>query len=266
MGKKLYLSNSSAQVFLDCKKRFKLQYVDRVKVDQETANKYLSFGNSMHAALAAYNHLSSQEYRTLSNLHNLLRSNWIREGYESMEEERSFGLKGLDMLTKYFNDPLDSGPRNLLIEGFIKKDLSPNCILCGKLDKIYVAKDEQVEIVDYKTGDNITPVNLIQLYIYVLLNKEHLGSYPQLVSLYFLAHNKKITHVVDDSFIHEAMQMIEWLHASMTNEVTYKANPTVNCKSNCPYFNNCVEARDTNQIVINAILNNDENIDKTVFF
>ncbi|MCT4621587.1 MAG: PD-(D/E)XK nuclease family protein [Marinisporobacter sp.] len=255
--KKLYLSNSSIQVFLDCQLRFKNQYIDKLKVNKSPPNKYLSFGQSMHETLAGYNMITSEKHRTLENLHNLLRRNWIREGYDSIEEERSFGLKGLDMLTNYYHDPQDQGKKSLIIEEFIKKDINERFVLCGKLDKVYVKNDDKIEVLDYKTGQKIEPINLIQLPIYLLLAKEKLGAYPHTVSFYYLAHNKKIVQEVTRDFLKESLKIINSIYKQIHDEKDFAANPTLYCKNNCPYFESCSAANDRNNIILNTLIKNE---------
>lgn len=199
-NKKLYLSNTSIKTFLKCKRKFKYKYLDKIRAETNKSNKYLSFGNSIHKTLADFNSIKDSKYRNLDILQNLLRRNWIREGYESIAEEKEFGLRGLDMLSSYYSNPLDDGKQNLLIEEKIYKN-NGDYILCGKLDKVFVNKDDCVEIIDYKTGSSVVPIDTLQLPIYLILAKEKLGYYPAAISLYYLSKNKKIFEKIDENFI-----------------------------------------------------------------
>ena len=191
-GYRLYLSSSNIQVFLSCKKKYKYKYVEKVNTNSKIQSKHLSFGNSIHAALAQFNMLTDKHYRTEGNLHTLLRKNWKREGYASIEEEREYGLKALDMLSNYFNNPQDQGQKNLLVEEMIRKDMDGKFILSGKLDKVYVREDGLLETIDYKTGNTIEALTGIQMPIYILLTHEKVGRFPDVISYYYIAHGKKI--------------------------------------------------------------------------
>lgn len=249
--KKLYLSNTSIKTYLTCKKKFKLKYVDKVQTEQNKSNKYMSFGNSMHLALADFNMITDTKYKTLEVLHNLLRKNWVRDGYESIEEEREFGKKGLDMLSTYYNNPKDIGNKNLIIEKMIYKECG-DYILCGKLDKVY-EHDDLVEIQDYKTGQKISQIDNIQLPLYLILANHQLNYYPSIVSLYYLAHNKKNITKVDTEFIEKSTNFIYSLCNTICSEVNFEASPNSYCNLNCEYYNICEEAKDESMMIINSL-------------
>lgn len=252
--RKLYLSNSSIQVYKSCKKRFKYKYIDRISTGRKLANKHLSFGQSIHMALAEFNMITDKRYRVLENLHNLLRKNWVREGYKTLEEERQFGLWGLDMLTSYFNDPKDRGKENLIIEKMIKRDMDGKFILCGKLDKVYRRSDGIVEVMDYKTGESLDCLEKIetglQLPISVILAGEELGFYPEAASCYYLAHNSKIVKEVTDEYIEKAMHKIWSVYEDIENETDFRASPSPCCELSCEYYGICEDAKDKNAAVI----------------
>lgn len=195
-NKKLYISTTSIQTFLQCRKKFKYKYIDKLSLSEKKTSKYISFGSSMHLALADFNSIKDQNLKTLDILHNLLRKNWVRDGYESIQEEKEFGLRGLDMLSNYYSNPKDTGKDNLIIEKMLYKDFN-DYTLCGKLDKVYLRSDNTIEILDYKTGNTITAIDNLQLSIYLILANKELGYYPKSVSLYYLPSNKKITESVD---------------------------------------------------------------------
>ncbi|MCT4621136.1 MAG: PD-(D/E)XK nuclease family protein [Marinisporobacter sp.] len=235
---KLYLSNTSIRTFLDCNKKFQYQYIDKINVTKSRTTKHLSFGKSIHATLAKFNMLTDTSQRTLDTLHDLLRKNWVREGYESIDEEREFGIKGLDMLTNYFNNPLDQGKENLIIEETIYEN-TPQYILCGKLDKVYVAEDDTVEILDYKTGNSIQPIDHLQLPIYLILAKSKLGFYPKRISSYYLAKSKKITQDIDDILLTELTTHIYELCQAISDNKCFEHKYTPYCQTNCQFYSLC---------------------------
>ncbi|WP_427340449.1 PD-(D/E)XK nuclease family protein [Caloranaerobacter sp. DY30410] len=103
---KIYLSATSIKTYLSCKKRFKYKYLNKIDIGKTISNKYISFGNSMHMALADYNMITDESYKTLDILHNLLRKNWIRDGYSSIKKEKEYGQMGLKLLNdlKYIKE------------------------------------------------------------------------------------------------------------------------------------------------------------------
>ena len=215
-------------------------------------NKYLSFGNSMHATLRDFNMITDKTFRTLDVLHNLLRKNWIRQGYDSVDEERRFGLRGLEMLTNYYLDPKDKGRETILIEEMIYKDFD-GYTLCGKVDKIYEKEDSTIEVIDYKTGNTIEEFESIQLSIYLILAESRIGTFPDQVSLYYLSSNQKVTHSVDEALINSAIEQVHQLCEFIYNNNVYDFNPTPYCKMNCEFYEMCDGAKDTNLIVLNSL-------------
>lgn len=216
-------------------------------------SKHLSFGQSIHTAIAKYNMINDDAYRTLDNLHSLLRKNWNRQGYEDIAEEKAYGIKAIDMLTKYFNSSLDQGQKNLLIEEMIKKNMDDKFVLCGKLDKLYVRNDGLVEVTDYKTGNNIEPIIDIQLAVYILLAKERIGSFPDIISYYYLAHNEKIEQVVEEETVNNVIQYLWEIYGDISSEREFSCTPTRACETYCEYFEICNPVNDLNQMVINEL-------------
>lgn len=263
---KLYLSNSKIQVFMNCKKKYKHKYIEKLNTGERISSKYLSFGNSIHMTLAQFNNITNPQYRTLDNLHKLLRKNWSRDGYESIEEEREYGLKALEMLTNYFKDPKDQGKENLVVEEMIKQEVDNRYVLAGKLDKVYRRHDNLIETMDYKTGNTIEQFNKLQLPIYALLTKEKLGYYPDTISYYYLAHNIKTEMEVTKELIDEAIKILEDVYQQLYTERAFPPSPSEYCQNTCEYFEHCNDAKDHNSIVVKILKTLDENNDiDTVF-
>lgn len=244
---KLHLSNSSLQMFKTCKRKYKYRYVDRIDPSEAVVSKYLSFGQSIHKTLAKYNRIRNEDEKKLDVLHNLLRNNWIREGYQDRDEERDFGLRGLKILTNYYYDPLDKAKKVLMTEQMIKRDMDGEFILCGVLDKGYVREDGKLEITDYKTGSNIVhsedfTIDL-QLPIYVLLFEEIMRQYPSTVSYYYLVHKKKIEREITPSNVKQIIEYIWSLYEEVANEDEFPCSPTSYCATSCEYADICEGAR-----------------------
>lgn len=247
---KIYISSTSINIFNTCKRRFKYKYIDRITEIQRITNKYLSYGQSIHSALAQFNLISDERYKTLDMLQNLLRKNWKREGYESIDEERKFGLKALKVLENYFKNPLDSGTKNLIIEEMIKKDLDDKFVLSGKLDKVILNSDNQIEVIDYKSGDVIEydesmPIDL-QLAIYFILTHHKLKTYPTYISYYYLSHNKKISKKVSETEFKIIENLINNILEEIKSETEYPCSPNSLCERNCEYFQICTVFNEKN--------------------
>lgn len=253
----LYLSNTSISMFYTCKRKFKYRYIDKIKPSEIVTNKYLSFGMSIHKALAKFNTLTDEQIRTLQNLHTLLRSSWIRDGYKDIEEERKFGLKALDILTNYFNNPLDTGTKTVLIEKNIQKNMDNKFILCGVIDKGFINIGGELEVTDYKVGNKIYHSEDFQidpqLPIYVLLAEEFLGTYPSVVSYYYLAHNMKFERKITENNIREIIDSLWNVYELIDNEKEFLPSPTPYCSNSCEYADRCEASRDESLMVMREL-------------
>jgi len=211
----------------------------------ELKSKYQSFGISIHTALSKFNKISDDRYKTLDVLHTLLRKNWVNEGFSSREEEKCFGLIGLDILTKYYTNPLDIGKRNIFIEKSIKKKLDSDIILYGVIDKCIVRKDNLIEIIDYKTSFEIPSIadlnEDMQLPLYTLLCKEALGEYPSILSYYYLSNNVKLSKQITHNDIEYFKQLVWDIYQKIKSEKNF--NPALNsyCFKHCKYSILCSE-------------------------
>lgn len=235
---KIYLSPTKIRTFLDCNKKYKYQYMDKIDVPESKSTKYLSLGTSIHSALADFNKLTDMSLKSLENLHRLLQKHWIRDGYEDIKVEKMFYKRGLDMLTKYFYDPKDQGQDVLIVEELISIDYG-NYVLCGKLDKVYITNDNKIEIIDYKTGKSVYPLDDLQLPIYLMLLKNTLGIYPHRVSSYFLEYNKKVTREITERLLNSLTLDIHALCKGVVNTKDFNPNPSSYCKANCRYHHLC---------------------------
>lgn len=244
-------------MFQTCKRRFKYKYIDKIRGVEVAPSKYLSFGNSMHTTLAKYNTFTLSEHRTLENLHKLLRANWVRDGYKTLDEERTYGQRALEMLTRYHLEPLDQGKQGLGIEEMVHMDINENFSLCGKVDRIIRNENDEIETLDYKTSATIktinNPLDDLQLPIYTLLTEHLLGSYPKYVSYYYLVPNKKIIQPIDSNTIQQSIAKLLLVFEEVKNEEDYDYSPTPYCMKNCEYSKICEGPNDLDALVANEL-------------
>jgi RecB family exonuclease len=255
----IYISSSSIKLFNACKRRFKYKYIDRIKPEPNyvSNNKYLSFGNSMHITLAEFNKIQNKEYRTLEILYNLLRKNWINEGYKDKDEVNQYGFKGLKMLQRYYLEPKEQGIKNLIIEEMIKKKVNDDFIICGKIDKAFINTDNKLEVVDYKTGNNMCLTDDIekdpQLPLYTILINEKLGRYPQVISYYYLFTNAKVSFDVKPEDIERARYYLVKIMEDIKNERNFIATPNQFCSNSCEYCHICDSYLDESDRIVQEL-------------
>lgn len=239
-GKKLFISNTSINIFNNCRRRFKYKYIDKIN-NTLPKSRYLSFGTSLHNTLAEYNNFSS-ELQTYENSIPILQKNWSSEGYESKEDEESYFLKAEEILRNYCDDRKDLG-RVILTEEMIKHDIGRNITLCGKIDKVYANENNKIEILDYKTGESFSPImdlyNDMQLPMYILLLKYRLGIFPDVISYYYLSINHKVSLEVTREVIEFALFQLKKIISLIYYETLFECAPSARCQTACEYFQCC---------------------------
>ncbi|HEY8892912.1 MAG TPA: PD-(D/E)XK nuclease family protein [Clostridium sp.] len=239
-NKTLFISNTSINMFKNCKKKFKYKYIDKINITPIKSH-YLSFGTSLHNTLAELNKLNI-ELQTYESSIPILEKHWISEGYESDEDELSYFLQAKEMLENYCADRKDLG-RIIFSEEMIKHYLSKNLTLCGKIDKVYVNENEKIEILDFKTGNSFIPfIDLredIQLPIYLLLLKYKLGVFPSIISYYYISINQKVSLEVTKEVIDYSLLQLKNIISEINLETQYPFTPTTRCNRFCEYFTSC---------------------------
>ncbi|SHF39390.1 RecB family exonuclease [Caloramator proteoclasticus] len=260
MQNKIYLSASSINIFKTCKRRYKYKYIDKLNKDTKLESKFISFGQSIHKAIADFNSIQNKEFKTLQILQNLLRKNWNREGYEGIDEEREFGLKGLKMLEEYFYNPQDIATENLLIENTIKEYRNNNIILIGKIDRAIINLNNEIEIIDYKTGNTIEFggdfVLDPQIAIYTELFKNNFNKVPDYVSFYYLAHNKKVQIKIEPQHINLISEFLNDTTNDIITEKELPCNVSESCEYTCEFCDICDKSYNIDEKLLDELKTN----------
>ncbi len=211
-----YLSYSQIQTFEICPLHYKLKYLLKIPTRQSAAQ---SFGTSLHATLRDFYQqvLRGEELKPQDAL-SLLNSNWINEGYSSKDHEKEALEKARKTILGYIEENKDSS-FPLALELPFKFSLG-QLQIGGRIDRIDKLKNNQIEILDYKTGSNIPDQKALsnnpQLTTYALaatmVKDQLLNKKPEevILSLYYLEERKKFTTTRTKEQLEEAK---EWLLA-----------------------------------------------------
>lgn len=184
MGK-IRLSYTAISTYQQCSLKYKFKYVDRLPAKPSP---YLSFGSSIHAALEYF-------YKNKGGLLKGLKLNWQRGGYESIEQEKEFLVKGEEILKSFYKEHFDPLKMPIALEQ--RFSVSLGCVeLSGVIDRVD-ALDRGYEVIDYKTSKRLpSPKKLendLQLPIYAMAVEEIYGQLPEKLSFYYLVPNKVIS-------------------------------------------------------------------------
>lgn len=152
-----YLSYSQIRTYEVCPVHYKLSYILRIPTVPTAA---LSFGTAMHATMNDfYLFVRKGEKPTKKLLYDLLDKNWINEGFRHKKQEKEYKEKGEEYLSGYLKKTFgkDSPPvaleRSFLVT--LKKDRERPLKIGGTIDRVDMLKGQKIEIVDYKTSENV---------------------------------------------------------------------------------------------------------------
>jgi ATP-dependent DNA helicase UvrD/PcrA len=195
-----YISYSQLQTFTVCPLHYKLRYIMNLPSLPSAA---LSYGVTIHNTLRDFFLLILQNGKPKNGMIlELLEKNWINQGYTSKQHEKQTYEQAKEMLAGFARQTLENPPNTLAVElpfNFMIDKLKAG----GKIDRIDKLLDGRIEIIDYKTGQNVPTEKKarddLQLSFYALAATEVkdgiLGKDPSdvLLTLYYLEADKKIS-------------------------------------------------------------------------
>ncbi len=237
-----YITYSNLQMFDICPLHYKAKVIFSIPTPTASVQ---SFGIAMHNALQIfYEAIKAGEKPSVSRLEELLKKEWISDGFDSKAYEQERKIQGKRMLNDFYktnfpNDiPLTTPlglemPFNFTLKNGVK--------VFGKIDRIDVTPTG-IEIIDYKTGEDnpkAFKAHELQLAMYALaatrVKDPILNRKPDEItlSLYFLEGNtkKSMTFTQEDleKFEDELVSKIEEIEKS-----EFKCSKNVLCV-NCEY-------------------------------
>jgi len=186
------VSPSRLSDFKQCPQLFKFRSIDRL---MEPATIYQARGTTAHLALQRLFGGDASE-RTPERLFDLFRQAWAEvrnEEYthlfETVEEERVWGIESLELLANYFTveDPTKIDPVDCELD--LIEEVQ-DVTVRGILDRIDEDAAGDLVVTDYKTGkappERYALPAFFALKIYALLTRRHFGRAPVELRLLYL--------------------------------------------------------------------------------
>ncbi len=215
-----YLSYSQIQTFEICPLHYKLRYFLKIPTPPSSAQ---SFGISVHATLRDfYQSFIKNKDTKIEHMIDLLKNNWINDGYQSKQLEEKAFEKAKKIIMDYLKENLNESilEENTSLETpfqfYVRKD-KEWLKVGGRIDRINKSADI-LEIIDYKTGSNMPEerslAENLQLTFYALAATEIKGSLlgvePEKIrlSLHFLETKTKLTTTRTKEQLERAKQEI----------------------------------------------------------
>lgn len=246
------LSPSRAGDFMQCPLLYRFRVVDRLP---EAPSPAAVRGTVVHAVLERLFDLPRGS-RTLEAARGLLPSQWERVRTEAPEVSELFGgdpdavgawLTGAeDLLARWFEleDPnrLEPADRELYVETVLDDGL----MLRGYVDRLDVAPDGRMRVVDYKTGraprESYEAKALFQMKFYALVLWRLRGTVPAMLQLVYLGSGEILRYQPEEAELLATERKVKALWAAITRAAQtgdWRASPGRLCdwcdhRSLCP--------------------------------
>lgn len=196
MPRKPALSPSRAGDFKQCPLMFRYRTVDRLPEPPSAA---ATLGTLVHAVLEKLYDLPAPE-RTAEAAHGRLEPEWremvakdaaLAELHADTDAERAWLAEGRQRLSTYFELENPQRLEPAAREQFVELQLEDGPLLRGIVDRVDIAPDGSIRIVDYKTGKTPNPrygerKERFQMRFYALVIERLRQRRPALLQLLFL--------------------------------------------------------------------------------
>jgi putative RecB family exonuclease len=224
------LSPSRAADFMQCPLLYRFRVVDRLP---EVPTPAMVRGTVIHAVLERLFDLPAGE-RTLAAAGRLLGPEWDRVRESRPELAGLFGadqvaqrewLAGAaELLGRWFRleDPTRLEPAER--EAYVETTLDDGLVLRGYVDRIDVAVDGRVRVVDYKTGrapaEAFEAKALFQMKFYALVLWRLHGRLPSVLQLVYLGNSEILRYTPDEADLLATERKLKALWQAISSAAT----------------------------------------------
>ena len=220
------LSPSRASDFKQCPQLFKFRSIDRLP---EPTSIYQARGTTAHLALERLFDLPAPD-RNPERLYDLFREAWTElrtaeeysELFESLDDERLWGVESLSVLSNYYSleNPSDIDPFDRELDLLEELD---GITIRGILDRIDERPDGELVITDYKTGkappERYALSAFFALKIYALLVRNRIGRTPVELRLLYLGNATLYSIPIDDTALNGMERQLRALWGAINRAI-----------------------------------------------
>lgn len=194
-----YITFSNLQMFDICPLHFKARVIFNIPTPTAAVQ---SFGISIHNTLYNfYKRLANGEAPSAKLLNDILKKEWISEGYNGKKHEEERFVQASTILNNFYKTELKAPEKTIGLELPFSFVLKNGVKVFGKIDRVD-KRGEGIEIIDYKTGEDNPKAeksHRLQLAMYALaatrVKDNILNRNPKdiTLTLHFLEGNTKKT-------------------------------------------------------------------------
>ncbi len=219
------LSPSRAADFMQCPLLYRFRVVDKIP---QLPSPAAARGTVVHAVLEKIFDLPANG-RTLEAARSLVAPQWERVQLESPELATLFDgddaaiaqwlLTADELLARWFEleDPTRLEPADR--ELYVETELDDGLVLRGYVDRVDVAGDGRLRVVDYKTGraprETYEAKALFQMKFYALVLWRLRGEVPALLQLVYLGSGEILRYCPDESDLLATERKVKALWAAI---------------------------------------------------
>jgi len=229
----------SLNMFQQCPRQYKFQYIDHLGDIYRKAHPYFTMGDHIHATLKDFLSVVPVSERNIAKLENLLREKWRRnrKGFNDKEDEKRWGEKALTQM-RWFAQNQDISVTPFMIENNHRIELTSNILLKGRIDRVDQEPDGSLHIIDYKTGKMPAEINQLQLHIYALILSRKQHTQLKKASYLYLEVGKWQTIELTTEGLEQAAAYVIDMVNRICQEKEYPATPNIYC-FNCDFLEIC---------------------------
>lgn len=242
-------SHSRLGTFQQCKYKYKLQYIDKIKSDLESIEAFM--GKCVHEALEKlYKDLKFQKLNTKEELLHFFETIWNEKWHDKVfivkkeYNQKNYKEMGKKFIADYYEHykPFDD-KTTIAIESQDRMALSDDNQYHIRIDHLACDKEGNYYVCDYKTNNSLKAQEELdedhQLAMYSIWVKQ---KYPDAKSVklvwYFLAFDKEMISERNDEQLEELKKQIEALIKETESCTEFPTNLSSLCDY-CPYMSMC---------------------------
>ncbi|MFB3882498.1 MAG: RecB family exonuclease [Armatimonadota bacterium] len=201
------ISYSRYATYRHCPQQYRLQYVDRIPTPRAAE---LEFGTAVHSGLKVMHDPSRVRVPSVEELIDAFAKAWNPVPPEGKAEEWQLRFQqGVELLQRYHAEHAkrEEGRYTIDTERFFSLPLEGGHVLTGRIDRVDVTGDKQLEVIDYKTSRRMPPLTAVdqnpQLAIYRLAANQLYPGFKVTTTLLFVLLGQRIQTEQDEEFIRE---------------------------------------------------------------
>jgi DNA helicase-2/ATP-dependent DNA helicase PcrA len=226
----LQLSASAIERYLKCPMQYMFESMWKIRGGPSAA---MTFGNAMHTTIKEFvSELRKRRKISFDEVRAIYDREWSSAGFSDDYHEEEYRKAGREQLENFCRSYAAAPPEVLHQEKPFELHFEHDVIVKGRMDQVNRIGENEIEIVDYKTGkakDSKKADDSLQLSIYAIAAEEVLELKPARLVFYNLTTNEAVGTTRDAKALAKAKQTVAEV-ADRIRAKDFGAKPGFNCK------------------------------------